>query len=693
MSMHEMAIFLPIGSDGRMSAAAIERYGVRNWDGLAYALKDPELNKKIRKIQLVLQNWSEQISTGNISLTQKQKIHFLVRKNQRIARKWITARAEKAAFFHAIRWNLFQVEVARFFDQERSENLLHVFRLEWKIEHLWRFIRARSLVWKELDVLRHEIQDLAYRVRSHQEVFTQVSGYGYVRECVRQFASSSSKKWKDLSCGRNAVYWHPGSRCVFKIARARLEYEESLVESLSHFYGGVIPVSVRVFRKNQWKARARPYFHLESLQSLKMRGVVKKIFSQLSVEGEMAAIFSAEMQFLHLSERNVHFTKCKTKDELLMVLLDTELSVAESNDSLYAVDQYQKKTIFPFRSCLLGLSWARQTLSQECLKWLNTLPAGDGPLWDWVNRKKETFLARASPNGQQTIFHKLTPLLEKYSFSNYCARTGGWSFAKIRWCFVRDLANMQENAHKAFWELIQEQFPALQEKVQVARFETLAYLAKKYSVSLTLLQKANPQYSVNEALPEEGWISIPIHLTDSSPLAKKKRRRWAKQLFPRMTLWQQQALRERQQRRSAYLRLYQELEGSTISCKKDLFKYVQSPFLPFPTQMRREWVQTLTRLGSEDIFSLESLRNLLIELMRPSYYNLCLAMYPLLGDVIRIYQVVYPIGGIDLIGSFEHSLESTLALAKQLPDPDIRDLAAHVAKKTLGRENRVYFSS
>lgn len=689
--MHEMAIFLPIGSDGRISVAAIERYGVRNWDDLACALKDPKLDKKIRKIRGAIQNWSERISTGNISQTQKQKIHFLVRKNQRIARKWITARAEKAAFFHAIRWNLFQVEVARFFEQEGSENLLQVFRLEWKIEHLWRFIRARSLVWKELDVLRHEIQDLAYRVRSQQEVFTQVSGYGYVRERAQLFTRFSSKKWEVLNLGRNDVYWHPASCCVFKIANARLEYEESLVESLSHFYGGVIPVSVGVFYKNQWRARARPYFHLESLQSLKMRGILQEVFSKLSAEGEMAAIFSAEMQFLDLSEGNVHFTKCKTKDELLMVLLDSELSVAESNDSLYVVDQYQKKTIFPFRSCLLGLSWARQPISQACLEWLYTLPAGDGPLWDWVNRKKEIFLARASPNVQQTIFYQLAPLLEKYSFSNYCARAGGWSFAKIRWCFVRDLTNMQQDAHKEFWAFIQEKFPALQEKVPVSHFETLAYLSKKHGVSLDLLLKANPQYSANEALPEGGWISIPIHLTASSPLAKQKRRRWAKQLFPRMTLRQQKALRERQQRRFAYLKIYQELDGSVISCRKDLLHFVRSPALPFPTLMRRDWVQTIERLGSDDIYSLEYLRHLLIELMRPSYYNLCLVMYPLLGDVIRIYQAVYPIGGMDLIGSFEHSLEDTLALAKKNPHPDIRDLAAQIAEKTLRRENRVYF--
>lgn len=691
--MHEMAIFLPIGSDGTISVASIERYGVRNWDDLAYALKDPKLEKKIQKIFANLKNWSEKISAGNISRSQREKFHFLVQKKQKIAKKWVVARSEKAAFFHAIRWNLFQVEVAQFLEKEGSEDLLQVFHLEWKIEHLWRCIQGRSLVWKKLAVLSNEIQHLAYRVRSQQEVFSRVARYGHVHGRAKLFTRHPSKKWELLSYGRNTVYWHPSSRCVFKILNARLDYEESLVESLSHFYGGVIPLSVKVLYENRWKARARPYFDVESLQSLKMRDDIKGVFSKLSVEGEMEAIFSAEMQFLDLSEGNVHFTKCKTKDEWLMILLDCELSLAESNDSLYVVDKHQKKSVFPFRSCLLGLPWARQPLSQGCLEWLYTLPAGEGPLWDWVNRKKETFFARAKPILQQTIFEKLSRLLETYSFSNNFSRTGGWSFAKIRWRFVRDLAKMQEETQKQFWAFIQEKFPTLQEKVRVSHFETLADLAKKHEVSLALLQQRNPQYSINEALPEGSWISIPIHLTASSPLVKQKRRRLAKQFFPRMTLQQQKALRERQQRRSAYLTLYRELERSTISYKQDLLNFIRSPVLPFNTLMRREWVQTIECLGTEDAFSLEYLRDLLIELTRPSYYNLCLVMYPLLGDLIRIYQAVHPIGGMDLIGSFERSLEETLVLAMQISDPNIRELAAQIAKKTLGRENRVYFSS
>lgn len=188
-------------------------------------------------------------------------------------------------------------------------------------------------------------------------------------------------------------------------------------------------------------------------------------------------------------------------------------------------------------------------------------------------------------------------------------------------------------------------------------------------------------------------------ITENTPAAQLKREKIAGQLFPRISVHQQKALFERQEREHKYLTSYHNLLHSAEKGEallQQIQSFIEQPQTPFDSIHRATWLQFMIEnreILLSDPSQLELVRAGICKQTEPTYFRVTAAMYPLLMDVHSLYKHVYPrkspkdIG--EMIGDYRYPLMTIVNAAAQnlVGDAKARALAQIIQQKINAVQN------
>jgi hypothetical protein len=202
-------------------------------------------------------------------------------------------------------------------------------------------------------------------------------------------------------------------------------------------------------------------------------------------------------------------------------------------------------------------------------------------------------------------------------------------------------------------------------------------------------------------------------LTTNTAQASRSRKMIAAQLFPRLTLPQQEALLERQINRKKYLENYEVLASSTTTGPKlldELEHYINRPETPLSLLRKTELLEQLHRLrlfpegsylGSWISFlqrkpynPIADFKETLCAEVQPTFFNVMKAMYPLLADVHTLSEAAYGKEKAGkAIGYFRDSIENVIAIVKtnHSNNSALMHLAEHVEEQIASIEDPSFF--
>jgi len=204
-------------------------------------------------------------------------------------------------------------------------------------------------------------------------------------------------------------------------------------------------------------------------------------------------------------------------------------------------------------------------------------------------------------------------------------------------------------------------------------------------------------------------VKIKIDLTSNSPEAIKKRKFYAAQLFPRLSVNQQNAFHERQQKVSDYLEGYETLSNSTMKGEpliQQIKSYLARPESSLDSIRKKYYMDRLnfverSLLENKDILEnnelillLNKIKKELCEEVQPTYFNLMKAIYPLLADTYELAKRVCDENENpgELIGM--ESLETQIK--KALTDPkhseETKQLAKNLEKRISEVKDPAFFA-
>jgi LysM repeat protein len=347
------------------------------------------------------------------------------------------------------------------------------------------------------------------------------------------------------------------------------------------------------------------------------------------------------------------------------VIFDTDLSLSEDN---WLQIQTRKETnrvnehLIPLRSVLLETRWKDTPLSEATIKRLMESEERDLRVKSWIRREDAPIYRRFSEQAKESIAKQLAPMLEDYTLSKLRPNNTDITLKDLQKNFVAKLSDLSQKtpSHvKQIWKIIETELST----VTVRPHDTLKTIAQRYHQDIQTLKRLNPDLNL------QSGKKIKIEYDLSSPQAEKRRRRIATQLFPRLTIRQQNALLERQSRRRDYLMSYQALSRSSLQgleLMTQISEFIEQPQAPLTTVRREQLLKELRNNKKlNDRQALMDFKQALCKECQPTYFNLMKAMYPLLADAYALAEVVY---GKDqagqYIGWYRHPLEEIIQNAK-----------------------------
>lgn len=380
-----------------------------------------------------------------------------------------------------------------------------------------------------------------------------------------------------------------------------------------------------------------------------------------------------------------------------LIIFDTDISLGET--SLLNEQSYknEKGHIIPLRSCLLETDWKDVPLSKKVINILMESEERDLRIKNWVNRSDAPIYQSISRDILPQLKDYVTPILERYSLSDF--RRGNFNFTlkKLQEKFVEDLSKIKDQDRLKFWQLLENDLSY----VSIRKNDNWDKIAHRHGQNEEELRKLNPNIDLNN-LPLNAKIKIQVDLTSNDPHAIKKRKTFASQFFPRITLRQQQALFERQKNRSNYLINFHKLETSTLTGHELIFllqEYINHPTTPLNSLRKNELLTNLEKIKTQctdSPLSLSKFKQELIQECYPTFFNLSKAMYPLLANAYALNQAVYEGSRAGrYIGYFQHSIEQIMSLAiKNLkPDSPLLDLVKIFKEKIATIEKPAFFGN
>lgn len=320
------------------------------------------------------------------------------------------------------------------------------------------------------------------------------------------------------------------------------------------------------------------------------------------------------------------------------VIFDADFCLGEDNMVQRHVVNGEEGHTIPLRSVLLEMDWKDKALSDECIERLEKSAEedeSDSKVRQWLAHEDAPILQHLSQEGKHTICQLLAPELEKFSKSEnnrkYEKRT---SLKLLKTQFAEDLCDLEKHHH--FWKTLQEELSS----VAVFKGATLASVARRYEQDPEKLKLLNPQIESlgeDEEIPIDQLERIRIDyspsLTENSPEMKQKRKELGLELFPRMSLKQQQALIQRQNFRAQYLQNFRNLKEAQKGRLKIIKEFIDDKTSPLTREARvayQKWIERVQQNNNK--LDLDNLHKSLLKDAEPTYYNLLKAMYPLLGD-------------------------------------------------------------
>lgn len=328
------------------------------------------------------------------------------------------------------------------------------------------------------------------------------------------------------------------------------------------------------------------------------KGACTLKFSELVIEYHAGHISDHETVFFKKSGEifsneigNLTDLKLALYSKWKLVFFDTELSLAENNKW-----RYEKNGLhMPFRSGFLCSSWRNYPLQPATLKLLEESEEAEKKMWAWIRKSEAPIRQHLSARVNAQIDTLIHDRVIQYKLST---DDGSYNHTinELQYDFVGDISDFESNEN--LWKLIHEHYK------------------KK------------------------------IDLTSVSSEAQKQREFIAGQLFPRLTIDQQNALNERFIRMRKFLKDYKELslcelEGQDVL--NYLREYIDQPETCLSTITYRAFktrIDELLKNSSVDSKAVFKLYIKILKTCRPTYFNLMKVMYPHLADVYALIKKV-----------------------------------------------------
>lgn len=373
-----------------------------------------------------------------------------------------------------------------------------------------------------------------------------------------------------------------------------------------------------------------------------------------------------------------------------LVLFDLDKSVKESNEILsqsWMNDQKKneknetiieiiegEETILPIRSVLLQLKWKDRPTDIEAVNFLQNSQE-DAQIQAWVTGR-DRILWRDWPSEiHEQLDEYLKPLLEKEEYTHsYWKRQDNYrSISDLAHAFAKNVSTIDPEGEEydnqvALWHFLDQCLSY----TMANETDTWETIAQRYHLDIVDLDEMN----IGLELQPKMLVRIQNSLLSLEKDTFERRYKIAKELFPRLTWKQRDALFERQQRRRDYLNNYRELKSldlQKISRQEWLDKlrdFVNQGSTPLTSAKRREYQKNLDVKwdGIERSYLSKHHFNILKD-SEPTYFNFMKAMYPLLADAYELNQIVFAsesawsIGR--KIGDYEYPLENLVVSCDQ----------------------------
>lgn len=334
------------------------------------------------------------------------------------------------------------------------------------------------------------------------------------------------------------------------------------------------------------------------------------------------------------------------------VIFDADLTVAEDN-CLQALNSLEETHILPIRSVLLELKWRDAPLTDETISELLNSEIRDMNVKKFIQREDAPIYDLLKEKTKEELSKLLSPLIEKYSLYDSSKDHVAPSFSKLQSHFMLELCYSNKSAYAPIWKLIEADLSS----VIIYPGDTWESLSNRHRQDIAALKKLN--HRVEELEPGKR-IQIHYDLTSRQPKVGKKRSKIALQLFPRLTIKQQKALLERQNHRKEYLKNYRLITQSpTREGLLDKTKeFIQAPWSPLSTLEKEDFLHLSLEKQEEEIDEV-------LKKCRPTYFNLMKSMHPLLADVFTLYQALYGEKAGMNIGLYSAPLEVALLEARK----------------------------
>ncbi|WP_068468666.1 hypothetical protein [Candidatus Protochlamydia phocaeensis] len=361
----------------------------------------------------------------------------------------------------------------------------------------------------------------------------------------------------------------------------------------------------------------------------------------------------------------------------------------------------QKEHLIPHRSVFLELGWKDKPLSEQTLALLENSQESDEQMRRWICNADTPIRKRLSSAQNKELNERLKPLLErsKYTLAFQRQRHPDIAIKDIKENFIKDIANLDTTANRDFWAWLEKALAKAVYKARVRPEDSWQSLAILYQQKLSVLKSLN-----GNKMPSPGeFIRLSYNLTSRSESSCEKRKEIAAQLFPKLTWRQRDALIDRQESRSIYLKRYRalkETEDSSDKIIEAIQAFLLSEAVPLCTQTKQAYLNDLHHLTHQAGLSKEKLielKNKILSECQPTYFNVMKAMYPLLADAYALNQFISKNNdeaGVR-IGCFEYPLEKTIEeVRKQYPfHHEAYRLSQTIEDKIKNKVNSAFFGS
>ncbi|MGM0439971.1 MAG: LysM peptidoglycan-binding domain-containing protein [Chlamydiota bacterium] len=330
-------------------------------------------------------------------------------------------------------------------------------------------------------------------------------------------------------------------------------------------------------------------------------------------------------------------------------LYDTDKVLAEDNNLQVAYLGKLRGHSIPFRSCLLASAWKDEPLDEEILSQIESLGSKMPSLIDFIDRKDAPLKRHLSASSRQKVESLVREKMQHSQHTkSYCKESSHRSemtIAEVNAQLSESLADYKRN--ERLWAAIQKDFDKQNPGWRIHKTynkETIGSIAVHHKLSPSELIELNPHLkhlSEDDEIDAGTELIVRPKLTSKSKVAQKYRQRLARQLCPRLTWKQRQALLNRHEALNDYIKNYRHIaqlnprELSPASFKKNLLDYINNEQTPLNCQDRENALNVLKTipLNSPDAIDLLSaIHQKIIFDTKPTYFNLMKAMYPLLAD-------------------------------------------------------------